>query len=296
MAGNKKFTLKSEQLFEKIALAGEVDPAPTAPPTPPLLSKTTPAASQADEPAAVQPRPAPPAPKPPAPKPPTPAAQTRPAPHTAPRRLNLPHDTDDRVPLVPSSSGGRVSREFSEEYRQPVNLMYNIVTEHIGRALRDHGICDCPRCRMEAAALTLNKINSKYVSVFSPAMALEDYYFKKNFAEITSAMLLACATVKNAPWHRPSERPREEVFIENVMERVVSTIIKDMSETSPTCQCERCVGDISAFILNDLPKYYRVGTVRQLISYWISAKKEYDSLLVPLYEHYAGRVAEHPLH
>ncbi|MDR1603601.1 MAG: late competence development ComFB family protein [Gracilibacteraceae bacterium] len=264
MAGNKKFNLKSEQLFEKIIPAdgtrAETPAANPAPPPAPIASAPSPA------PAPVSP---------------------------PPRRLNLPHDTNDRVPLV---SSGEIRREFTEDYRQPVNLMYDIVMEHIGDTLHGYGLCQCPRCRMEAASVALNKINSKYVSVFSPAVALKDVYYKKNFAEITSAMLLACAVVKNAPWHRTSVRDQEEIFIENVMERVVATIIKDVAGASPTCQCERCVGDISAFMLNDLPNYYRVGNIKQLIAAWIQAKREFDAMLVPLYEYYAGRVAERPLH
>lgn len=304
MAGKKKNALKRELLFEKIIPAGDGErrpPVPAPEPEPePEPANLTPAIDTplADIPAAGSPAAETPAAAAPAATPRAAAtvATVAPAPvaPAPPRRLNLPHDTDDRVPLVPALG---IRREFSENYRHPVNLMYNIVMEHVGAALRNYGVCHCARCRMEAAAITLNKINSKYVSVFSPAVALEDFYYKKNYAEITSAMLLACAVVKNAPWHRPEEPPpKEEIFIENVMERVVATIIKDMADNSPTCQCERCVGDISAFILNDLPNHYHVGNIQQLISYWIRVKKEYDAMLVPLYEYYAGRVAERPLH
>jgi competence protein ComFB len=214
------------------------------------------------------------------------------------RRLNIPHRPLKREPLAASvPSGGIIKASFSGSYRHPINLMQRIVLSHVGETLTRFGICDCDRCQAEASALVLNKIHSKYVSVFSPAMALEDLYYKKNYAELTSSMLLAAANITNAAWHRVGlEEPEEDLYLENAMERVVATIIKDMAAISPTCQCERCVGDISAFMLNDLPTLYRVGTRRELISFWVEAKQEYESVLVPLYEHYATRVAESPLH
>lgn len=82
------------------------------------------------------------------------------------------------------------------------NVMKAVVEDGLDENLRRFDACTCPRCRMDALAIALNRLAPKYVVVDRGAVsALKDVYEKKYMAETLVAMVQACIEVAKNPRH-----------------------------------------------------------------------------------------------
>ncbi len=82
------------------------------------------------------------------------------------------------------------------------NVMKAVVEDGLDENLRRFDACTCPRCRMDALAIALNRLAPKYVVVDRGAVsALKDVYEKKHMAETLVAMVQACIEVAKNPRH-----------------------------------------------------------------------------------------------
>ncbi len=82
------------------------------------------------------------------------------------------------------------------------NVMRAIVEDGLEENLKRFDACTCPRCRMDAMAIALNRLTPKYVVVDRGAVsALKDVYEKKYMADTLVAMVQACIEVAKNPRH-----------------------------------------------------------------------------------------------
>lgn len=203
----------------------------------------------------------------------------------APDQVEAPNHTDNGTAELPPSAAHTTPRILKDRTEldlkqfsllMPVNLTEKIVRSHISMILRDHGICTCSRCQMDATSIALNKITTKYISWFSSDQALSDFYYKTHFAEIMSAMLLACSIVKNAPRHEEQYQvPEKNLRVHNMIEDLVAAQIKKMLPSYDGCCCDHCLSDIAALMLNHIPAKYTITTEGKLFAKLVLMEQQY---------------------
>lgn len=82
------------------------------------------------------------------------------------------------------------------------NVMKAVVEDGLEENLKRFDACSCPRCRMDAMAMALNRLAPKYVVVARGAVsALKDVYEKKYMADTLVAVVQACIEVAKKPRH-----------------------------------------------------------------------------------------------
>lgn len=64
--------------------------------------------------------------------------------------------------------------------------------------------------------------------------------------------------------------------IKNYMEEIVFSLIKEVLEDINVCTCDKCILDISAIALNDLPSRYIVSEKGELYSKINSLKQQFE--------------------
>ena len=157
---------------------------------------------------AVQETPAPisePVPVMPEPEPePVPEPVSEPATEEAPAAVLTP----EPPPVVREEMDGEVKcaappTQFSiDPATSYVNVMETLVEEKANKYINLFGLCKCPRCVADVKALTLNRLESKYVVMKKgeviPRISLYEGQFS---AAVTAQLLTACKLVMEHPRH-----------------------------------------------------------------------------------------------
>lgn len=86
------------------------------------------------------------------------------------------------------------------------------------------------------------------------------------------------------------------MFIKNYMEEIVFLAIKDVMKKVNVCSCEKCIMDIAAIALNDLPPKYIVTSKGELYSKINSLKQQFDVDVVTAVTKAAVIVKRSPRH
>ena len=116
----------------------------------------------------------------PAAAPPAPAPVTEPAPAPAPVVAPQPEDNSELF-----------------------NIMLMLAEEKADKYIKMFGLCDCPRCRRDVLALTLNEISVKYVVIPPAEMTIRADMYRSHYdSEITVQILRACQKVMENPRHK----------------------------------------------------------------------------------------------
>lgn len=84
--------------------------------------------------------------------------------------------------------------------------------------------------------------------------------------------------------------------IKNYMEEIVATTIKDVLEDINMCTCEKCIMDISAIALNDLPPKYIVTEKGELYSKINALKQQFEVDVIAALTKAAVIVKRRPRH
>jgi len=83
------------------------------------------------------------------------------------------------------------------------NLMEDAVFQAIEEALKRHNYCDCERCKLDIAALALNKLPTRYVVTDKgDSYARADLLELQNYLDILSTVIEAAKTVNRSPRHK----------------------------------------------------------------------------------------------
>lgn len=64
--------------------------------------------------------------------------------------------------------------------------------------------------------------------------------------------------------------------IKNFMEHIVLDLVKDVTNNMNVCNCEKCLMDITAIALNNLPPKYIVSEKGELFSKVDTLKKQFE--------------------
>ena len=82
------------------------------------------------------------------------------------------------------------------------NLMEDIVAQEVDEVLASDGGCQCPVCRSDVIAHTLNHLPPRYVTTNAGRVAVKlDSYASQNRADIVSALSGALKLVRTNPRH-----------------------------------------------------------------------------------------------
>ena len=88
------------------------------------------------------------------------------------------------------------------ERAELINIMQLLAEEKADKYIKMFGLCDCPRCRQDVLALTLNEISAKYVVMPPKELAIRNDMYRSHYdGEITVQILRACQKVMENPRH-----------------------------------------------------------------------------------------------
>ncbi|MDF2524765.1 MAG: Late competence development protein ComFB [Clostridiales bacterium] len=86
------------------------------------------------------------------------------------------------------------------------------------------------------------------------------------------------------------------VQIKNYMEEVVFQMMKEILQDINVCTCDKCILDIAAIALNDLPAKYIVSEKGELYSKINSLKQQFDVDIIAAITKAAVIVKRSPRH
>lgn len=84
--------------------------------------------------------------------------------------------------------------------------------------------------------------------------------------------------------------------IKNYMEEIVFSLIKDVLEDVKVCNCEKCILDIAAIALNELPSKYIVSEKGELYSKVDSLRQQFEVDVISAITKAAVLVKRNPRH
>ncbi|MFZ5989583.1 MAG: late competence development ComFB family protein [Bacillota bacterium] len=84
--------------------------------------------------------------------------------------------------------------------------------------------------------------------------------------------------------------------IKNYMEEIVFSLMKEVLEDINVCNCEKCIMDIAAIALNDLPPKYIVSEKGELFSKINSLKQQFEVDVISAVTKAAVLVKRNPRH
>lgn len=84
--------------------------------------------------------------------------------------------------------------------------------------------------------------------------------------------------------------------IKNYMEEVVFNLMKEVLDDINTCKCEKCILDIAAIALNDLPPKYIVTEKGELYSKVNALKRQFEVDVIAALTKAAVLVKRNPRH
>ena len=126
---------------------------------------------------------------------PAPAPAPAPEPQPEPEPAPAPETEPEELPHPPT----RFPIDRTTVY---VNVMETIVEEKAMKYIDMFGLCKCPRCIVDVKALTLNRLEPKYVVMHTgeviPRITLYEGQFS---AAVTAQLLTACKLVMEHPRH-----------------------------------------------------------------------------------------------
>ncbi len=83
-----------------------------------------------------------------------------------------------------------------------VNVMEKLVEKNIDKYIKMFGLCSCPQCRADVAALALTNLVPLYVVVPENEFSFRMVIYENRFqAEVTAQILHACKAVMDSPRH-----------------------------------------------------------------------------------------------
>lgn len=83
-----------------------------------------------------------------------------------------------------------------------INVVEKAVWELMDRVLEDHDICKCEKCRVDIAALALNRLKPRYVvTKMGETIARADTLDQKSYIAVIVALAKAAKTVGANPKH-----------------------------------------------------------------------------------------------
>jgi len=86
------------------------------------------------------------------------------------------------------------------------------------------------------------------------------------------------------------------VLLKNYMEEVVLSVIEGVLEDINVCKCEKCITDIAAIALNDLPAKYVVSEQGELYSKVNILKQQFEVDVISAITKAAVLVKRNPKH
>jgi len=84
--------------------------------------------------------------------------------------------------------------------------------------------------------------------------------------------------------------------IKNYMEEVVFSMVNDVLKDIKMCQCEKCILDVSALALDDLPSKYIVTEKGNLYTKVNSLKQQFEVDVISAIAKAAMKVKKFPRH
>lgn len=84
--------------------------------------------------------------------------------------------------------------------------------------------------------------------------------------------------------------------IKNYMEEIVLSLIDEVLEDINVCKCDKCICDIAAIALNDLPARYIVSQKGELYSKIDSLKQQFEVDVISAITKAAVLVKRNPRH
>ena len=111
----------------------------------------------------------------------------------------------ETAPVTPEPKGAGDKAE-SELFRRAahhlVNLAEIFVLEKVDDVMKRLGVCDCPVCRNDVLAMSLNGLPTQYVTTDMGKQYLQLEAYKKQYeTDVIAALTKACVRVKAAPRH-----------------------------------------------------------------------------------------------
>ena len=84
--------------------------------------------------------------------------------------------------------------------------------------------------------------------------------------------------------------------LKNYMEEIVFSLVKEVLDDINVCTCEKCILDIAAIALNDLPSRYIVSEKGELYSKINSLKQQFEVDVISAITKAAVLVKRRPRH
>lgn len=123
-------------------------------------------------------------------EPPMPEIPAKPVEDTSPKQ--------DVPSAVPAPSHEK-STEIKIAY---VNVMQILVEENVDKYMKMFGLCSCPRCRADVAALALTNLIPQYIVTPENELSFRMVIYENRYsAEVTAQILRACKIVSDSPRH-----------------------------------------------------------------------------------------------
>lgn len=106
-------------------------------------------------------------------------------------------------PIIPESEMN--NRIQHKEYRF-VNVMEQLIMrQDLDAVLKQHNVCNCPRCMSDVCALALTGLPAKYVVTSKDSISpLLSYYENKYKIPVLTELMKACNKVRQNPRHKTS--------------------------------------------------------------------------------------------
>jgi len=83
------------------------------------------------------------------------------------------------------------------------NLMEDAVFQAIKDTLKEYDYCDCEKCQLDIAAISLNQLPPRYVVTDKgDSYARADFLDLQNYLDVLSTVISAAKTVANRPHHK----------------------------------------------------------------------------------------------
>ncbi len=113
--------------------------------------------------------------------------------------INLPADANtEALSALRSKLFGR-SDEYTPDTYVTINVMENLVLNHIDAALRRFNACTCDRCRSDVAAHALNNLPPQYIVSQSEFLSIDPD--SKLTKQVMDALVTAVLHVRSHPQH-----------------------------------------------------------------------------------------------
>lgn len=116
--------------------------------------------------------------------------------------LQAPSSIADAEASMPESSFFQRSAGVGMDGKKPpvlVNLMERLVAERMESAITRFNCCKCDRCKLDIAAIALNKLPPQYVVV--EKNMLMELLAKQASLDVTTAVIQAILQVRDNPRH-----------------------------------------------------------------------------------------------